>query len=79
MKPTSDRLTEIPPLNTKQPVNFVGKFNVIHSSNVMKFTILDLALKYYNELYEEATLWDVTNEAELIRFKCILKDQGSME
>ena len=73
---TTPPLTEIAAVCIKQPVNFVGKFNVINSSGVRKFTILDLAIKYYNELNEEAALWDVSDGIVLLKFKCVLKNNG---
>jgi hypothetical protein len=53
----------------RPPANFVGRFTVIHKTGITRFVIYDLALKFYNELNEEATIWDVTNGYELLNFK----------
>ena len=62
-------ITKINAVEIQNPKNFVGTFTVIHKSGITKFPILDLAIKFYNELSEEATIWDVTNGYELIKFK----------
>ena len=56
-------------LEAKKPTNYVGKFTVIHKAGINKFPIFDLALKFYNDIEGEATVWDVTNGYELLKFK----------
>lgn len=70
MTPLHSTITEITAANLQQSINYVGKFTVIHPSAVRKFEILDLAIKYFNDLDVQAVIWDVTyDEVQLIKFK----------
>ena len=48
-----------------------GKFIVIYQQNVKFFDSLVTAFVFYFHLEHEATLWDITKEAELLEKKCL--------
>ena len=68
IKPKNKTVTTIVPLEKNQPVNYIGTFTVVHKTGITKFDILDLAMKFFNELHDDAAVWDVTCDAELITY-----------
>ena len=48
-----------------------GKFLVIYKSGVKVFNSLVTAFQFYYNLETEASLWDITDQEELLEKKCI--------
>jgi hypothetical protein len=51
------------------PVNYVGIFTIIHKDGITKFNILDLAIRFFQTLPGDATLWDVTDGYVLLKWR----------
>ena len=49
----------------------IGTFEVRHGSNSTNFNILEEAYAFFQQLNEEATLWDLTDVAELLESKAV--------
>ena len=55
-----------------------GKFEVLFTNGVKNFDKLSDAVKFYNELHTESSIWDITVKAKLLEAKVEL-DKNKLE